>query len=651
MRLFCALFAVFLAACDQAPAVDGPQKSATTVQSNNLVLNNLVLNDVVTKKIAENVEGALLLPLRGQSPLDYLIAHGDHNKGLVAYNKTGEAVLQRSGSFESLDARAFDQHWLIALVNKATQQAELLQLTDQGFGNVIALPKSAAALEAVCLKQDKLGNGFLFLIGEEGFGEQWLVATDGKPLAAPVIIRSLSMPPDAKACRVIDALDHLIVNEETVGFWQYLSGDEAPLVRAPIAMLAPFGEVKDVASGLTTEGNLVALIDAEANELLLMQAGVDTYQPLGRVTLNLQEPEKLSARVQGNGVELLVVDDEGAHRLTLDNIQTSVQTNEAPVIHTISSVLQTAAVPSMGDAADDPAIWTNADDVSQSLVLGTDKKGGLAVYDLNGEMLDYLAVGRLNNVDVRHQVRVGERLIDLAAATHRDNYSVQMFSQVNGKVALVGEIPTPLKDIYGFCMYQGDDGRGYAIANDTSGRFIQYEITDGELGQLSGKKVREWKTNTQPEGCVADDKRHRLFIGEEDVAVWALDARPDAPTTFEQVIAVGEWAKDDIEGLGLYSAEHPYLVVSSQGNDSYLVLDAVPPYKVQGAFRVGINGEKGIDGVSETDGLEVTSANLGGEFSEGLVVLQDGRKRMPEGNQNFKYVSWKAIRESLNLPQ
>src|SRR5690606_21965642 len=121
-------------------------------------------------------------------------------------------------------------------------------------------------------------------------------------------------------------------------------------------------------------------------------------------------------------------------------------------------------------------------------------------------------------------------------------------------------------------------------------------------------------------------------------------------TAFEQVIAVGEWAKDDIEGLALYHAEHPYLVISSQGNDSYLILDALPPYKVQGAFRVGINGEKSIDGVSETDGLEVTSANLGGEFTEGMLVLQDGRKRMPEGNQNFKYVSWKVIRETLNLP-
>jgi len=30
-------------------------------------------------------------------------------------------------------------------------------------------------------------------------------------------------------------------------------------------------------------------------------------------------------------------------------------------------------------------------------------------------------------------------------------------------------------------------------------------------------------------------------------------------------------------------------------------------------------------------------------------VLQDGRKRLPQGKQNFKYVSWRVVREALNL--
>ena len=108
---------------------------------------------------------------------------------------------------------------------------------------------------------------------------------------------------------------------------------------------------------------------------------------------------------------------------------------------------------------------------------------------------------------------------------------------------------------------------------------------------------------------------------------------------------------DDIEGMGLYQTEKDnYLVISSQGNDSYVVVDAEPPYALRGAFRVGVNAAAGIDGASETDGLEVTSANLGGAWSKGMLVVQDGRKRMPEQAQNFKYIPWSEVAKALHLP-
>jgi 3-phytase len=107
----------------------------------------------------------------------------------------------------------------------------------------------------------------------------------------------------------------------------------------------------------------------------------------------------------------------------------------------------------------------------------------------------------------------------------------------------------------------------------------------------------------------------------------------------------------DVEGLGLYQTPNAnYLVVSSQGNDSYVVLDASPPYAQRGVFRVGINAAKTIDGTSETDGLEVTSKPLGPMFPKGMLVVHDGYKQLPPGPQNFKYVSWEAIEKALKLP-
>ena len=45
----------------------------------------------------------------------------------------------------------------------------------------------------------------------------------------------------------------------------------------------------------------------------------------------------------------------------------------------------------------------------------------------------------------------------------------------------------------------------------------------------------------------------------------------------------------------------------------------------------------------------MTSANLGGPWSQGLLVVQDGRKRMPEGRQNFKAIAWSQVVEALQL--
>lgn len=64
---------------------------------------------------------------------------------------------------------------------------------------------------------------------------------------------------------------------------------------------------------------------------------------------------------------------------------------------------------------------------------------------------------------------------------------------------------------------------------------------------------------------------------------------------------------------------------------------------------MGFNTDLGIDGVSETDGLDVTSVNLGEPWHQGMLVVQDGRNRMPVENQNFKYVPWSDIADQLGL--
>ncbi|MFM9597633.1 phytase, partial [Streptomyces scabiei] len=82
-----------------------------------------------------------------------------------------------------------------------------------------------------------------------------------------------------------------------------------------------------------------------------------------------------------------------------------------------------------------------------------------------------------------------------------------------------------------------------------------------------------------------------------------------------------------------------YLVASSQGNDSFVVYGLWGDYPILANFRIDMDLSGGIDGVSETDGLTVTSAALPG-YPQGVLIVQDGRNRLPQQPQNFKVVDW-----------
>ena len=571
-------------------------------------------------------------------------------QGLFVLDGQGATLSQLPGTFASIDHRVGPRGLLVAALDVDRQQAMLVNLANQRWGEPLYLPRPDYKIDGLCLYRDAAHNAFVFLVGEEGIGEQWLVAQNEVPLSAPKRVRGMSLPPASEHCQVDDQAERLYVNEEGVGLWAYAAHAEADLVREPVGLVQPFGDIGKALAGMAVVPGGVLALDPESNSLHRYQRGEEGWQaqpvlPLGK----LNEPEGLSVRAVAGGLELLVRDDDG-----LQHGQLAWQA-KAPEPHAALPILpvqvQTDPVPSLGDAADDPAIWVHPTDSRKSRVLGTDKQGGLLAYDLAGKQLQDLRIGRMNNVDVRAGFDLNGELVDLAVASNRDQNSLQLFAidRSSGQLRNLGQLPTSLKDIYGLCMFKDAAGAIYAIPNDKDGTFLQYRLS-ADAGQIKGELVRQFKVASQPEGCVTDDRNQRLFVGEEDVAVWALDARADAPTQLEQVIAAGEVVHDDIEGLAIYQgATRNYLVISSQGNDSYVVLDATAPYAVRGAFRIGLNAQLGIDGASETDGLDVTSANLGGIWSNGMLVVQDGRKRMPEDRQNYKYLPWTAVAEALDL--
>ena len=316
---------------------------------------------------------------------------------------------------------------------------------------------------------------------------------------------------------------------------------------------------------------------------------------------------------------------------------------QAPLV---AASAETDPVDTAHDAADDPAIWRNAKDPAQSLVIGTDKKAGIHVYDLAGKRVSFTPAARLNNVDLRE---VGGRVI--AVASDRADVAqahVALFTLDTSTRRLVpmGRYPVGPGEAYGMCLWTRAKDQalfGFVVLKD--GRIDQVRI-DLSAPSPVVTTVRSMKLGTQAEGCVVDDRTGQLYVAEEDVGLWRFAADPAAPATATPIARVdGRTLVADAEGLALAPKGRTggYLIVSSQGDSAY-TLYRLPGVTYAGRFRIGGGG---IDGTSDTDGIDLALGDFGPAYPAGLFVAQDG-DNAPD-TQNFKYVSWAKVKAALGL--
>lgn len=315
---------------------------------------------------------------------------------------------------------------------------------------------------------------------------------------------------------------------------------------------------------------------------------------------------------------------------------------------------ETAPAHGMKDAADDPAIWVNERTPSQSLVVATNKKspvGGLQVFDLAGQEVQFLAVGPLNNADVRNGYILEGRQVPIIGATDRDTDAIRLFviDPETGRVTSRGAVPTSRDGIYGFCLHHDRASGDFdAIATFESGAVQQYRLQVDD-GQISGSLVREFNLSGTAEGCVVDDETGQLYITEEEIGLWRLAASGDKPA--EPVLVdstAGDRLEPDVEGVTIYDdgGGEGYLLVSSQGDSTYAVYDREPPNRYLGSFE--LLGRGSADAPSVTDGIAVTSAPLGPGYPLGLLVVHD-QNNAGASTSNFKYVDWRAVRRETGL--
>ena len=339
--------------------------------------------------------------------------------------------------------------------------------------------------------------------------------------------------------------------------------------------------------------NLPFVIDPAVEKRLLVD-----FNDLGITPDNL-EGLALGPTLPDGSQSLIVASDNNfsetqatqfiALGLDMNNTPTVLPTVETP--NTIDSD-ETPQGVLKGDS-DDPAIWVNPNNSGESIVIGTLKDGGLATFNLKGEVQQTISPAvvlrgspdefgdvRYNNVDIIYNFPLAsmilgaESKVDLAIASDRENDTLAIFT-INSDGQL-NKLSTPQLDDPDFSIFGVDDGEAtaYGLATYTSpdsgksyifvtqadgNKVAQIELTS-TLGpadeQLIGAEVVRTlelpipeggeTQDAQAEGLVVDQESGFLYVAmEEGAGILKFSAEPESSNDF--TVVQGSQSKGDLE--------------------------------------------------------------------------------------------------------
>jgi 3-phytase len=564
----------------------------------------------------------------------------------------------------------------------------LIGLTFDAAGQLARLPGAPVAaddeLTGLCSFQSPI-TGRSYALGMTDSGEmlQWEIFGKGGALEGR-LVRRVPLGKGVGYCAADDATGTVYYTDEILGVLSVPGEPETDAERTIIDLPAPRGSIAAEAKGIAlargADGALTIVVaDAGAEQLAAYDAdgtlkGRMTIVAGGKVDA-VGETEGLAVATAAMGGAfpegiLVIADQDNDGEFSNYKVvgwkeaRAALGLAAAPAAsgsaakggaHTVHATLETPPVETWGDAADDPAIWVNPRNPARSVVIATDKNLGINVYDLDGKLIQSLHDGRMNNVDVRDGLMVDGKPRTIVAASNRTSKTIALYwlDPATRKLSSAGDpVPTGLSNPYGFCMYADASGIYAFVNNGDDGLYRQWRITAAG-GKAVAEKVRDFTVGSQAEGCAADDETGALYVNEEDVALWKYSAKPDGGDARTKIDGVDgpNGLVADLEAVEVWAGKDGkgYIVVSNQGADNYAVYRREGNHEFVGLFHIVADPERGIDGVSETDGLDVVSANLGPKFPQGLLVVQDGRNLAPRERQNYKFVSWKDVAESLGL--
>ncbi|MFC8598527.1 phytase [Isoptericola sp. NPDC057191] len=257
---------------------------------------------------------------------------------------------------------------------------------------------------------------------------------------------------------------------------------------------------------------------------------------------------------------------------------------------------------------------------------------------------------------------------------------------------------------YGLAVWQPRAGEAYAVVTQEGTTAVATARIaargDGTLGYDDVAQVElpttfdlpgggTWTPCEEPgvgpqlEGLGVDQRTGTLYAAQEDVGLWRIplplgsgksrlvdkvtdfgveDAWDAASEECEPVDPADAAAHPyggtrlvaDAEGVDVYHGpgRTGYVIVSSQGDDTYSVYATTGRNAPLGTFRVA--GVGGVDDVNGSDGLAVTDRPVG-PYREGLLVTHDEPETgadVEDGRGDatgFSYVGWGDVADALGL--
>lgn len=286
---------------------------------------------------------------------------------------------------------------------------------------------------------------------------------------------------------------------------------------------------------------------------------------------------------------------------------------------------------------DDPAIWVNPTDTSQSIVFGTDKEtnGAIYAFDLNGKVIEDKTIRNIerpNNVDVEYGFQVNDSTTtDILVFTEREKQQIRMFSVPDMKPLDKGGFPVfedeelienrlPM----GISLYKSPkDSTIYAIVSRKTGPkegyLYQYALSADSLGVASNlvRKFGSFSGVKEIEAIAVDDSNGFVYYSDEGICIKKYYAEPSMGDE-ELACFGGEYFLEDIEGIAIasYPNRSGYLIVSNQQKGEFNVFSTK-----DNSFIKALNLT-----TKQTDGCEVVTVPLNEQFPNGLFVAMNDEK-------------------------